>query len=74
MKTTMLAVALLICLLCAGFTFRQGRGQWEYKVEFYGTVSEKKLNELADRGWELTAVAPPGGEREPGALIFRRPK
>lgn len=73
MKRSILCAALLLaCLLCLGFYRTQTRTQWEYKVEYHGTISEKKLNELAGQGWELVATASPGDQYQPATFIFRR--
>lgn len=67
----LLPTILLIALLTLGFTFQARPAQWEYHVENFGTISEKKLNELAAQGWELVATAHNG---EVNQFIFRRPK
>jgi len=48
--------------------------KWEYKVEFMGhkgTVEIKRLKELGEEGWELTAIA--DDSEYNGRYIFKRP-
>lgn len=74
MKT--LIIFILLCAICVigiGASQPQQRA-WEYKFEY--KVNEKKANELAAQGWELTAV----GNEASGTMasipfmVFRRSK
>lgn len=54
MKRNILVIVLLASLMfLLGFTV-QSKPQWEYK--FVLSPTEKKTNQLAAEGWELTAV------------------
>jgi hypothetical protein len=75
MKTTLLIISLLICLLCVGATYQSAAPrQFEYKFEF--NPSEKKANELGALGWELVAIQStgPGTGNNIPTYVFRRVK
>lgn len=74
MKNKLLLVALLVlaCSLFVGWTNQ--KPSWEYHIEYHGTISEKKLNELGAQGWDLTSTV---GEAKNGdtnltAFYFKR--
>jgi len=72
MKTRILLAAfLLTSFLFAGFAYRQAqpRVKWEYRVEFFGSISQKKLDEMGDEGWELVVAANDHGINE---FVFKR--
>jgi hypothetical protein len=50
------ACAAVLLLAVLGFTRQTARPAFEYRVEYHGTLSEKKLNELGSQGWELVAT------------------
>jgi hypothetical protein len=70
-----LAVLLLVCLVTFGFQVRPTQ-RWEYKVEYHGTISEKKLNELGAEGWELvsTEISIKNGDSNVTSFYFKRQK
>jgi hypothetical protein len=69
-KKILSAAALVLLVLCAGFTYQTARSQFEYKFE--NGVTEKKANELGADGWELVAVLPAGAGRVVPEYIFKR--
>lgn len=72
MKRLVIAL-LLVCAITVMAQQPQTTNKWEYKFEH--KVSEKRANELAAQGWELTAI---GNEAE-GVMasipfmVFKRP-
>lgn len=68
-------VTLLILACLFGFAFQSRPAQkWEYKVEYHGTISEKKLNELGAEGWELasTEISIKNGDSNITSFYFKR--
>lgn len=59
-------------MLLVGWTRQPQRQKWEYKVEYHGTISEKKLNEMGMEGWEL--IAAEAGNSNVTSFYFKRPK
>jgi hypothetical protein len=73
MKRNLLIVLALIALLfLAGWTLQTTRPQLEYKVEY--NASEKKINQLAQDGWELIAVSPDAETKNLTGFYFKRAK
>ncbi len=66
---------LTLCLLCFVCLFtisaNQAPVKWEYHLE--NGVTEKKINELANEGWELDQTGNFAGTNHP-YLIFKRAK
>lgn len=73
-KILLAALCAVALLLFVGFRF-EGRTQYEYKVQIFGTITEKKLNEFGAEGWELTATTTNGsGLGQVTVFYFKRPK
>jgi hypothetical protein len=71
MRKHLLLAAVLFCsVFCAGFAYRQGRPQIEYKFEH--SPSEKKVNELGSQGWELVAIQSPSQNIVVATYVFKR--
>lgn len=72
MKNTLITLALvLVVLLTVGA--QQPRTQWEYK--FVYQCDEKKTNNLAAEGWELTDMSMASyGSIGVATCAFKRPK
>lgn len=71
----LLAVLSAVCLLTLAFQIRTAQ-KWEYKVEYHGTISERKLNELGAEGWELvsTEISIKNGDSNVTSFYFKRYK
>lgn len=71
----LVALLILTCLFGFGFQLRPAQ-KWEYKVEYHGTISEKKLNELGAEGWELvsTEISIKNGDSNVTSFYFKRSK
>ena len=75
MKRIVLTLVItLVVLFTAGFAQGpQPRTNWEYK--FDSKCSEKRSNELAIQGWELTAVSAEAfGSVSVMTCVFKRPR
>lgn len=70
-KRIYLACAVVALLFVVGWT-QQPKQAWEYKIEY--NISEKKLNQLADQGWELVAASPEASTSNLTGFYFKRPK
>lgn len=66
------AVLFVLCLLTLGMRYQPSRPKWEYKIE--GGVAEKKLNTLADEGWEVVGAGNMGSLSAAPYIILRREK
>ena len=47
--------------------------KWEY-LTFYGSLSEVRLNELGEEGWELIAIIVSNENADARNFYFKRPK
>lgn len=71
MKTFLIVCALLLCVIATVGMAPQQK-TFEYKVE--DGVSEKKINSLANEGWEPVSTGNYGGQLAAPYIILRRPK
>lgn len=63
---------ILACLFVVGWTNQ--KPSWEYHIEYHGTISEKKLNQLGSEGWDLIATETviKNGDTNVTAFYFKR--
>jgi Domain of unknown function (DUF4177) len=73
MRTKLLCVLTLICVVTLSATPQSKPAQWEYKFQYQ--CDEKKANALASEGWELVNMTASGsGMTTSINCAFKRPK
>lgn len=75
MKSLLIVLLLAVSLLSVSATGRPTPPTWEYKFEY--KVNERRANDLADQGWELTVIGNEAGTGTMAAvpfMVFRRAK